>query len=289
MQSDKGLPLAGKRDLVEKSSDAKTAVATTETMDAEKPPPMPTTGSAIDEVQKVGDALTDGDQSSLPDPPERHLPRTGSSRRLRWVSLKRQEMSARFLGGFGELNLAVKLHQKIGLSTIDGKYVTLHNLAKGSLSQIKFAQESKIRLLAHKRSIRQTFAVALAMILSYFLLGTLIVVHVGGQTLDQALLYCVYTMTSSGFGSVKVPLTQSFLVFLIFLMYFGVASITLVVRICISLLVPYHLHSVLASYHPSINPPVCPGFPSLSLHIFGSIQHKATHRQGESPASFCLR
>ena len=178
---------------------------------------MPTTSpteSAIDEDQKVGDAMTDGDQSSLPDLPERQLLRTGSSRRLRWLSLSNQEMSARFLGGFGELNLAVKLHQKIGMSTIDGKYETLHNLAKGSLSQIKFAQEAKIRLMAHKRSIRQTFVVALAMISIYFLLGTLIVVHLGGQTLDQALLYCVYTMTSSGFGSVKVPLTQSFLVFL---------------------------------------------------------------------------
>jgi hypothetical protein len=157
-----------------------------------------------------------------------HSPR--AERRLSRVPRERQD-SSKFFGGFGQLNEAVKLHQKIGASMKDGRYETLDIIAEESpsLSQVKMLQESKIRFKARERSIRQTAAVTLFMFICYFVFAVLLVVCIGGQTVQNAFLYAVYTMTSTGFGSVKVPLTQGFLVSLIFLMLYGVACVTLLV------------------------------------------------------------
>lgn len=145
--------------------------------------------------------------------------------------LRERQDSSKFFGGFGQLNDAVKLHQKIGASISDGRYQTLDILREESLplSQVKVLQESKIRFKARERSIRQTVLFTLFMLICYFVFGVLIVVRIGGQTIQNALLYAVYTMTSTGFGSVKVPLTQGFMVFLIFFMFYGVACVVLLV------------------------------------------------------------
>ena len=137
----------------------------------------------------------------------------------------------KFFGGFGELNQEVKLHRKIWASiTKDGKCQTLDILAKeGSLSREKTVKESKIQFDARKISIRQTASVALFMLIFYFVLGVTIVVRVGGQTIQNAIFYLVYTMTSTGFGTVEMPLEGYFPTFLIFLMFYGVGCITLVV------------------------------------------------------------
>jgi len=140
----------------------------------------------------------------------------------------RQESTTNMFGGFGEMNQAVKLYQKIGANVKDGKYETLDKLYMGS-SEVAIMKESRIKFQAREKSIRQTTAFTLFLFACYFLVCVPILVHVGGIGFQNALLYCVYSMTSTGFGSVKVPLTSSaFLVFLICLMLYGVACVVLV-------------------------------------------------------------
>jgi hypothetical protein len=151
-----------------------------------------------------------------------------SGRRLRFVSHERQD-STRFFGGFGDLNREVKLHRKIGASIKDGKYETLDNLAEESLSRVKHVRESEIRFEARKKSMRQTFTASLVMLICYFVAGVSFSVRVGGHAIESAFLYCVYTMTSTGFGNVQQPLTSTSSFFLVFLMFFGMACVTLLV------------------------------------------------------------
>jgi hypothetical protein len=180
--------------------------------------PERSSGHGLDDI--VSDT-EDGEIASIS--PAHH-----SDRRLRWVSRERQD-STRFFGGFGDLNREVKLHRKIGASIKDGKYETLDNLAEESLSRVKHVKESEIRFTARKKSMRQTVTVSFFLLICYFAAGVSYSVRVGGHTIESAFLYCVYTMTSTGFGSVQQPLTSSSLVFLIFLMFFGIACITLLV------------------------------------------------------------
>ena len=138
---------------------------------------------------------------------------------------------SKFFGGFQELNQEVKLHRKIGASiTKDGNYQTLDILAKdGSLSFVKPVKESKIQFDARRTSIRQTASVTLFMLICYFVVGVTMVVRIGGQSVQNAIFYLVYTMTSTGFGTVEVPLEGYFPIFLIFLMFYGVGCVTLIV------------------------------------------------------------
>ena len=142
----------------------------------------------------------------------------------------RQESTANMFGGFGEMNKTVKLYQKIGACVKDGKYETLENLYyMGSSSEGKFMEETEIKFEAREQSVRQMTGMALFLFTCYFIISVPVLIHLGGVDFQEALLYCVYTMTSTGFGSVKVPLESSaFLVFLIFVMFFGVACVMLV-------------------------------------------------------------
>ena len=184
-------------------------------------------GSKQDDLES---SLTEADLQALPRPNQQ---KQLSARHLRFnfVTEKqriRQESTANMFGGFSEMNQYVKLYQKIGQSVKDGKYETLDKLYIGS-SEVAFMEEHRIKFQARAKSIRHTTGVTMLLFLSYFLICVPVLVHVGGIGFQNALLYCVYSMTSTGFGSVKVPLTSSsFLVFLMFVMFFGVACVMLV-------------------------------------------------------------
>jgi len=72
----------------------------------------------------------------------------------------RQESTTNMFGGFGEMNQAVKLYQKIGANVKDGKYETLDKLYMGS-SEVAIMKESRIKFQAREKSIRQTTAFTL--------------------------------------------------------------------------------------------------------------------------------
>jgi hypothetical protein len=130
------------------------------------------------------------------------------------------------LGGFGELNEAVKLHRKIGSSLNDGKYETLDRLYTGS-SPVTWLEEKTIRFRAQERSIRQFTAAICGFFVCWLIASNCIFVHVAEMTVQNALLYTMYSITSTGFGSVAIPKNPSFLVFIIIFMFTGIAFLAL--------------------------------------------------------------
>jgi Ion channel len=132
-------------------------------------------------------------------------------------------------GGFGELNEALRLHRKIGVSLKDGKYETLDRLYTGS-APVTWMEERMMQFQARERSIRQCTAAICSFFAAWLVAGVFILVYVGGLSFQDALLYSMYSITSTGFGTVKIPQTRGFLAFAIIFMFVGIAFVALTVR-----------------------------------------------------------
>ena len=83
--------------------------------------------------------------------------------------------------------------------------------------------------LSRYKSNRTLAWVILTSFLVYQSLATIYIILRADVTASQGLLYTVYTMTSAGFGSVKVPTETSFLLVSIFNMFMSVSLFAIVV------------------------------------------------------------
>jgi len=152
---------------------------------------------------------------------------SNSVRRVKMVS----DASSVF-GGFGELHDTVKLHRKIVESSKGGNYKTLERMYEDSPSSYDNGatkiDENELRFRCRERAGRQAFALILGFFLLFMTVGITIFVHVADMTVPEAMLYAMYTVTSTGFGMMQIPHTPGFFFFAVIFMFVGVGCLTLV-------------------------------------------------------------
>lgn len=88
-------------------------------------------------------------------------------------------------------------------------------------------EEKQLSLVAKYRSVRQTAISALSIMFVTMTIGTAIVKKRANVSTAQAILFSVYTVTSAGFGNVKIPLTDRFLGFVIVYIFFGISVLAI--------------------------------------------------------------
>ncbi|KAL7475151.1 hypothetical protein ACHAW6_001078 [Cyclotella cf. meneghiniana] len=87
--------------------------------------------------------------------------------------------------------------------------------------------DRKYQIAAHTLSIRQNAGIMVAWVLFFFAVSIAFFVHAGNLTVPDAMLFTVYTVTTAGFGSIRIPHTTGFLVAVIVFVYLGLASVTI--------------------------------------------------------------
>ncbi len=91
----------------------------------------------------------------------------------------------------------------------------------------KASAEQKLLHAVKSVSVRQNARIMGAWVFTFFTLAITFFVHVGNLTLPDAMLFSVYTVTTAGFGSIKIPHTTGFLIAVIIFIYLGLASVTI--------------------------------------------------------------
>jgi hypothetical protein len=87
--------------------------------------------------------------------------------------------------------------------------------------------ERNYQLAAHTLSIQQNAKIVVAWMLFFLATSITFFVHVGNLTVPDAMLFTVYSVTTAGFGSIRIPHTTGFLVAVIVFIYLGLASVTI--------------------------------------------------------------
>ena len=119
---------------------------------------------------------------------------------------------------------AVKANTRRGLAEVLEDHRYYQELTK-SLEQA--SAERKLEYMARTSSIRQNARLMTAWMLLFLTLSITFFVHYGGLTLPNAMLFAVYSLTTAGFGSVKIPFTTPFLIAVVVFIFVGLASVTI--------------------------------------------------------------
>ena len=104
-------------------------------------------------------------------------------------------------------------------------------LAKLSNAYSSSLEEKQILYLSKFRANRIIALSALYFFLLYEVFATVFVMKTGNVPLNEAILFTMYTITSAGFGSVKVPDTTGFTVFSIFNIFISISGIAILVSV----------------------------------------------------------
>jgi len=88
-------------------------------------------------------------------------------------------------------------------------------------------EENQISMIAKFESIRQTARGAIALMTIVITLGTTFVKRRAKVSVSQAILFSVYTVTSAGFGNVKIPHTSGFLLFVLAYLFVGISLLAI--------------------------------------------------------------
>lgn len=132
------------------------------------------------------------------------------------------------IGKVERLHENVKLHKRIKNSTKDGHCTTGNSFFKDSTRNV-LLQESRLEFQIRSQAIRRSSVLVVISFLLFFTGSIVVFVNVGKMTVQTALLYGLYSMTSCGFGSVQVPETTAFLLFAVFYMFAAIAFLLVVV------------------------------------------------------------
>ena len=85
----------------------------------------------------------------------------------------------------------------------------------------------KARVITIRRMLLGTFLFMVLLLLASISFFT----RVGGLSIRDAILFSLYTITTAGFGSVDIPFTNGFLLFVILFLYVGIATLVILVAL----------------------------------------------------------
>ena len=90
-------------------------------------------------------------------------------------------------------------------------------------------EEREIGYNARYNSVRQSAGFSIAFMVTYMTLGTIFFTRVAGWELHQALFFAIYTITTVGYGSYRLPDSVGFQIYTIFYIFVGIATLTIMV------------------------------------------------------------
>jgi hypothetical protein len=90
-------------------------------------------------------------------------------------------------------------------------------------------EEREIGYNARFNSVRQSAGFSIAFMAVYMTLGTIFFTKVAGWELHQALFFAIYTITTVGYGSYRLPDSTGFQIYTIFYIFVGIATLTIMV------------------------------------------------------------
>lgn len=90
-------------------------------------------------------------------------------------------------------------------------------------------EEREIGYNARYNSVRQSAGFSIAFMVTYMTLGTIFFTKVAGWELHQALFFAIYTITTVGYGSYRLPDSVGFQIYTIFYIFVGIATLTIMV------------------------------------------------------------
>jgi hypothetical protein len=102
-------------------------------------------------------------------------------------------------------------------------------LAKLRRQYNRSLEEQQTMYLSKYRANRTVALWAFLLYFFYQVFATLFVLKGADARLDQAMVFTMYTVTTAGFGSVPVPKTTGFLVFLIFNIFISISGVAVLV------------------------------------------------------------
>jgi hypothetical protein len=139
------------------------------------------------------------------------------------------------MNGFRDLQLDVREYRGESKNEqLDGTHQrpnpvdeeTLLNLTKQDKAA---SREATVTEMAQYRSIRQTAVVSVALMLVLQTVTATSLVRAGDVSIDEAILFTMYSVTTAGFGSVDIPFTPGFLLYLVVYMLVGIGLTTVLV------------------------------------------------------------
>jgi Ion channel len=92
-------------------------------------------------------------------------------------------------------------------------------------------EEREVGYTARYNSVRQSAFFSVLFMVAYLLLGTAFFMRQADWTIADSLLFSIYTITTVGYGSPRIPRTPGFQLYIIFYVLIGIAALTIMVRI----------------------------------------------------------
>jgi hypothetical protein len=92
-------------------------------------------------------------------------------------------------------------------------------------------EEREVGYTARYNSVRQSAFFSVLFMLAYLLLGTAFFMRQADWTVADSLLFSIYTVTTVGYGSPRIPRTPGFQLYIIFYILIGIGALTIMVRI----------------------------------------------------------
>lgn len=131
--------------------------------------------------------------------------------------------------GLVELRRNVASYRGLTNSFADDSGNKGDTLRQLSMAYNKKFDERKIRYHARIMSVRQT-AAGSVLFMIFFIVGSIVFfVKTGNLSIVDAVLFTLYSITTAGFGSVTIPHDNSFLLYVIFFVFVGIATLTIMV------------------------------------------------------------
>lgn len=90
-------------------------------------------------------------------------------------------------------------------------------------------ERKQIQSMAKFKSYRQTAMIAVVMMVAFWCMSVAVMMTVADANFRDALLFTMYTVTSAGFGTVEIPKTQGFLVWVVISVFVGITCTAILV------------------------------------------------------------
>ena len=90
-------------------------------------------------------------------------------------------------------------------------------------------ERKQIQSMAKFKSYRQTAMIAIAMMVTFWCMSVTVMMTVADANFRDALLFTMYTVTSAGFGTVEIPKTQGFLIWVVLSVFVGITCTAILV------------------------------------------------------------
>jgi len=131
--------------------------------------------------------------------------------------------------GLAELRRNVASYRGLTNSFADDSGHKADTLRQLSMAYNKKFDERKIRYHARIMSVRQTAAGSVLFMIVFMVGSVTFIVKTGNLPIVDAVLFALYSVTTAGFGSVTIPHDNSFLLYVIFFVFVGIATLTIMV------------------------------------------------------------